>query len=147
MKSGRENEPRSEHRQNRLKTLDLKHSLKQNQDIDTRRNRFQIAAVERYWLESSVFNVSTAFIGPYLDWGKWGIWLAAFTLGILCSTVFSTFHSMEGLAGIVILTTACLLSVYADSFTNLNFIGQFAWLVLLMLIANVYRSMARRRSA
>jgi oligosaccharide repeat unit polymerase len=120
--------------------------LRKNGEADARRDRFRLAAEERYWLESSTFNVSTAFIGVYLDWGILGIGLVAFSLGFICSATFCAFRSIYGLVSSVALTTACLLSVYADSFTNLNFVGQFAWLLLALFIANLHQGIARRIS-
>ncbi|WP_206036172.1 hypothetical protein [Crateriforma spongiae] len=104
--------------------------------VESRANRFKLSGNERYWLESKTFNVSTAFIGPYLDWGHTGVAAFAFLIGFLSSVSYAFYGSLPGLCFVSILSTGCLLSVYSDSFTNLNFVGQFVWLAAVYVLAS-----------
>lgn len=96
-------------------------------------SRFEQAGKDRYWLESRVFNVSTAGIEPYIDMGNFGIWMFFAVIGLLSSFCYYHLSGYVGLTSSVIFISAGILSIYSNNFTNLNFVGQFLWLSLFHL--------------
>jgi len=95
-------------------------------------DRFHEVGAERYWLESKVFNVSTGFNEPYLDYGFYGIFFHAAFIGFLVSITFLRFRGTVGLVTYCALLTGSLLTIFSNTFGNLNYVGQFAFFLLLL---------------
>lgn len=87
-------------------------------------SRFQAAAAERYWLQSSVFNVSTGFNPAYLDKGMGGIFFYSSFIGFCCSLSYLLHRGVVGVALFGALMAGSLLTVFSNSFANLNYVGQ-----------------------
>jgi oligosaccharide repeat unit polymerase len=97
--------------------------------------RFDTKAIERYWLESAIFNISTGFNSPYLDYGWIGMILLAAMQGFLSIWAFLRSRSLIGLCVTAGLISASMLSVFSNNYGNLNFAGQFP--VFLFMTFNV----------
>ena len=86
----------------------------------------QLGDAESGQLVVSAFNVSTAYIGPYRDFGYWGTTLFSFFIGGLCQV----FWFRRDLCGILMMavTTQCLiLTLFFDHFFYLPVITQLGW--------------------
>ena len=94
-------------------------------------SRFKAASVDRYWLRSPVFNVSTGFNAPYLDGGFLGVFIYSAFIGFLCTFVYLGFGNMLGLATFSVLMSGALITVFSNNFGNLNYVGQFLFLLML----------------
>ncbi|AKG70719.1 hypothetical protein WN53_17230 [Serratia fonticola] len=77
------------------------------------------------WFESEAFNVSTAMLQPYIDNGWFGINILMVLLGFVSGVIYSCGKTALAFFSLITISTACVLSIYSDNFTNLNFIGQF----------------------
>ncbi|MGZ9809543.1 hypothetical protein ACXN5S_03680 [Pseudoroseicyclus sp. H15] len=93
--------------------------------------RFQRAGVERYWLKSAMFNVSTGFNPAYLDLGRPGIFAFAAAIGFATTFAFCTFRGIIGLAVFAALMAGSVLTVFSNSFSNLNYAGQALFFLLI----------------
>lgn len=93
-------------------------------------DRFQRMADERYWIESSIFNVSTAMIGPFIDLGWMGAALFLISVGILSRAVYARSRTLFGYVASIMLGAAAVLSIYSNNYVNLNMLGQILWAVL-----------------
>jgi oligosaccharide repeat unit polymerase len=90
-------------------------------------DRFLAAGQERYWLESEIFNVSTAFISPYIDNGLVGVSVFSIGLGFFSGLFYGRPVGLAWLFFSVMFMSAAALSIYSNNYTNLNFVGQFFW--------------------
>ncbi len=96
-----------------------------------RSQRYLDAAAERYWLESEVFNVSTAGIEPYLDVGWIGISGFLIFVGALSGLVYHLSRGLTGTVAVITLMSAATLSIYSNNYVNWNLVGQMLWAVAL----------------
>ena len=94
-------------------------------------DQFERMSRSRYWLESSMFNVSTAYLPAYLDRGFFGIFAYALITSLVVSVVYHHASSWTGLIMLATLYAANVLTVFSDNFVNLNVAGQFIWLGLI----------------
>ncbi|MCO8121619.1 oligosaccharide repeat unit polymerase [Stieleria sp. TO1_6] len=90
-------------------------------------DRYRTAAKTRHWLDSPMFNVSTAFINPLLDYGMYGVFFYAILTSYVASSVFFLSEDWVGIIVSVTLYATSVLTVFSDSFVNLNVIGQLLW--------------------
>lgn len=88
-------------------------------------DRFAAKSVERYWLQSAVFNISTGFNSPYLDNGWLGMGLQSGFMGFLSFYSFLRSRSTVGFCVTASLVAASCLTIFSNNFGNLNFVGQF----------------------
>jgi len=79
---------------------------------------------ERYWLESNVLNVSTAYLGPFLDLGILGIIIFNSIIISISLIIYKSLKTSKDCIVLVILYTGIILTVFSNVFTNLNFVGQ-----------------------
>ncbi|NDU99873.1 oligosaccharide repeat unit polymerase [Pseudoroseicyclus tamaricis] len=98
--------------------------------VEAAAGRFQAAAEERYWLQSPMFNVSTGFNPAYLDLGIPGIVGFAAVIGFLTTFAYCRFRGELGTATYAALLTGALLTVFSNSFSNLNYVGQALFLLM-----------------
>lgn len=89
--------------------------------------RFYAAGQDRYWLESEIFNVSTAFVSPYIDNGWAGVSVFAIGLGFISGLFYGRARGLAWVFFCVMFMSASALSIYSNNYTNLNFVGQFVW--------------------
>lgn len=85
------------------------------------------------WFESESFNVSTAMLQPYIDNGWIGVQILMALLGVVSGWVFFSGSGAMAFFSLITISTACVLSIYSDNFTNLNFIGQFIFYILIFM--------------
>lgn len=78
-----------------------------------------------YYLESNVFNVSTAFIKPYLDLGVLGVSIFSFVVGFLGQAFFRVGGGIVGFVFSVFMCSAGMLSIFSNNYLNPNFIFQY----------------------
>lgn len=72
-------------------------------------------------------NVSTEFIGPYLDMGVLGIVVFALLFGVLAKVFWSRRSSRVSLLGYAFIAQAMALSIFYDILLDLPFLFQLAW--------------------
>ena len=81
-------------------------------------------------LVASAFNVSTAYVGPFQDYGMTGIGL--FSIGIATSTLLFWFkNDLRGAAMFAVVTQCLVLTIFFDHYFYLPVITQLGWLWLL----------------
>ncbi|MDX5627790.1 MULTISPECIES: O-antigen polymerase [unclassified Brenneria] len=85
------------------------------------------------WFESEAFNVSTAMLRPYIDNGWIGIQSLMIALGLVSGSIYFSGRSSLAFFSLITISTSCVLSIYSDNFTNLNFIGQFIFYFFIFL--------------
>ncbi|MFZ1867506.1 MAG: O-antigen polymerase [Steroidobacteraceae bacterium] len=78
-------------------------------------------------LVSQNLNVSTEFIGPYLDMGVLGIVVFSLLFGALAKVFWSHRSSRLSLLGYAFVAQALALSVFYDILLDLPFLFQLAW--------------------
>jgi len=88
---------------------------------------FAKASLKQADLVNQNLNVSTEFIGPYLDMGVLGIVLFSLLFGILAKVFWSRRSSRVALLGYVFIAQAMALSIFYDILLDLPFLFQLAW--------------------
>ncbi|HZT05251.1 MAG TPA: O-antigen polymerase [Steroidobacteraceae bacterium] len=78
-------------------------------------------------LVSQNLNVSTEFIGPYLDMGMLGIVVFSLLFGALANVFWSRRSSRASLLGYAFIAQAMALSIFYDILLDLPFLFQLAW--------------------
>jgi oligosaccharide repeat unit polymerase len=87
----------------------------------------QLGDAESGQLVASTFNVSTAYIGPFQDYGFVGIVIFSMTIAVVCY-VFWFRRNLRDLLIFAVLTQCLVLSLFFNHFFTLPVISQVAWI-------------------
>lgn len=80
-------------------------------------------------LVDSAFNVSTAYVGPYQDYGAIGIACLSLLMGI-CSTIYWKRNNFRDVLIYAVLGQCLVITVFGDNFLSLPVISQLIWIYL-----------------
>jgi oligosaccharide repeat unit polymerase len=95
----------------------------------------QLGDAESGQLVASTFNVSTAYIGPFQDYGFPGIALFSMAIAAACQ-VFWFRRSIGDILIFAVLTQCLVLSLFFNHFFYLPVISQVAWVLFFFRSAN-----------
>jgi oligosaccharide repeat unit polymerase len=98
----------------------------------------QLGDAESGQLVASTFNVSTAYIGPFQDYGFAGIALFSMAIAAACQ-VFWFRRSVGDILIFAVLTQCLVLSLFFNHFFYLPVISQVAWVLFFFRSANKRR--------
>jgi oligosaccharide repeat unit polymerase len=82
-------------------------------------------------LVTQAFNVGTAFQGPYLDCGRFGIFVFGFVVGFVSGCYYRNRSSLYFKISYSVIAQCCLLSIFYNHFCYLPILFQFFILYLI----------------
>lgn len=91
-----------------------------------------LSSAESGELVVSAFNVSTAFVGPFRDFGYFGTALFSSFIAIVCSTFWPR-RDLKGVLMFAVVTQCLVLTLFFDHFFYLPVITQLVWLWIFFL--------------
>lgn len=83
-------------------------------------------------LVTQAFNVSSAFVAPYIDMGKYGIVIFSFYIGVFCNFTWWAEGSKQ-IFFRAITTQIIILSIFYNMFMYLPVVFQFVWIFIYFL--------------
>ena len=87
----------------------------------------QLSDAESGQLVVSAFNVSTAYVGPYQDFGLTGMTLFSVMIGATCF-FFWVRNDLKGVLMLAVVTQCLILTLFFDHFFYLPVITQLGWI-------------------